>query len=137
MNRIAKSWVLAVGLSMATSQMAAADPVVLKFAPFASQGQAAYEQFYKPWSEKVTASSNGALTIDLRGGTSIVNNQNVYDRVMNDVVQIGFVLFNYVRASSRSPKSRRCRIWRTMPSRVPTRCGGSIKAARSMANSIR
>jgi TRAP-type transport system periplasmic protein len=96
MNRIAKSWVLAVGLSMATSQMAAADPVVLKFAPFASPGQAAYEQFYKPWSEKVTADSNGALTIDLRGGTSIVNNQNVYDRVMNDVVQIGFVLFNYV-----------------------------------------
>jgi TRAP-type transport system periplasmic protein len=69
---------------------------VLKFTPFASPGQAAYEQFYKPWSEKVTADSNGALTIDLRGGTSIVNNQNVYDRVMNDVVQIGFVLFNYV-----------------------------------------
>jgi len=136
-NHIAKSWVLAVGLSMAASQMAAADPVVLKFAPFASPGQAAYEQFYKPWSEKVTASSNGALTIDLRGGTSIVNNQNVYDRVMNDVVQIGFVLFNYIAGKFPLAESARCPIWPTIPSTVPTRCGGSIKAARSMANSIR
>jgi TRAP-type C4-dicarboxylate transport system substrate-binding protein len=96
MNRIAKSMLLSAALSLTTLQVAAADPVVLKFAPFASPGQAAYEQFYKPWAEKVTADSKGALTIDLRGGTSIVNNQNVYDRVMNDVVQIGFVLFNYV-----------------------------------------
>jgi TRAP-type C4-dicarboxylate transport system substrate-binding protein len=96
MDRIAKSLLVAACLSTASARVAAADPVVLKFAPFASPGQAAYEQFYKPWAEKVTADSQGALTIDLRGGTSIVNNQNVYDRVMNDVVQIGFVLFNYV-----------------------------------------
>ncbi|HXE27369.1 MAG TPA: TRAP transporter substrate-binding protein [Stellaceae bacterium] len=96
MTRIAKSLLIAAGLAVATLQAAAADPVVLKFAPFASPGQAAYEQFYKPWAEKVTADSHGALTVDLRGGTSIVNNQNVYDRVMNDVVQISFVLFNYV-----------------------------------------
>ena len=96
MTRIAKSLLIAAGLAVATLRAAAADPVVLKFAPFASPGQAAYEQFYKPWAEKVTADSHGALTVDLRGGTSIVNNQNVYDRVMNDVVQIGFVLFNYV-----------------------------------------
>jgi TRAP-type C4-dicarboxylate transport system substrate-binding protein len=96
MGRIATMLLMAAGFSAATLDAAAADPVVLKFAPFASPGQAAYEQFYKPWAEKVTADSHGALTIDLRGGTSIVSNQNVYDRVMNDVVQIGFVLFNYV-----------------------------------------
>jgi len=96
MNRFAKSLLIAAGLSVATLPMAVADPVALKFAPFASPGQAAYEEFYKPWAEKVTADSQGALTIDLRGGSAIVNNQNVYDRVMNDVVQIGFVLFNYV-----------------------------------------
>ena len=84
MNRFAKSLLVAAGLSVATLHMAAADPVVLKFAPFASPGQAAYEEFYKPWAEKVTADSQGTLTIDLRGGTSIVNNQNVYDRVMNE-----------------------------------------------------
>jgi TRAP-type transport system periplasmic protein len=96
MKHVAKSLLVVAGLSVATFRVAAADPVALKFAPFASPGQAAYEEFYKPWAERVTADSHGALTIDLRGGTSIVNNQNVYDRVMNDVVQIGFVLFNYV-----------------------------------------
>lgn len=96
MKRIAKSLLLAAAVSLAVVEAAAADPEVLKFAPFASPGQAAYDEFYKPWAEKVTADSHGALAIDLRGGTSIVNNQNVYDRVMNDVVQIGFALFNYV-----------------------------------------
>jgi TRAP-type C4-dicarboxylate transport system substrate-binding protein len=81
---------------VASLRAAAADPVVLRFAPLASPGQANYEQFYKPWAEKVTADSHDALTIELRGGSAIANNQNVYDRVMNDVVQIGFVLFNYV-----------------------------------------
>jgi TRAP-type transport system periplasmic protein len=95
-NRAVKALLVAASLCATPIHLAAADPVTLKFAPFASPGQAAYEEFYKPWAEKVTADAHGALTIDLRGGTAIVNNTNVYDRVMNDVVQIGFVLFNYV-----------------------------------------
>jgi TRAP-type C4-dicarboxylate transport system substrate-binding protein len=96
MKRIAKPLLIAACLSGVMVDAAAADPVVLRFAPLASAGQANYEQFYKPWAETVTADSQGALTIELRGGNAIANNQNVYDRVMNDVVQIGFVLFNYV-----------------------------------------
>ena len=96
MKRLARSLLIGAAAAAALSRGAAADPAVLRFAPFASPGQAAYDAFYKPWADKVTADSHGALTIDIRGGTAIVNNTNVYDRVMNDVVQIGFVLFNYV-----------------------------------------
>jgi len=81
---------------MVAAQSAAAEPTVLRFTPLAVQGSAPYEQFYKPWAEKVTADSHGALDIDLRGGMAIANIVNVYDRVMSNVVQIGFVLFNYV-----------------------------------------
>jgi TRAP-type transport system periplasmic protein len=63
-NRAVKALLVAASLCATPIHLAAADPVTLKFAPFASPGQAAYEEFY--------------------------------DRVMNDVVQIGFVLFNYV-----------------------------------------
>src|SRR5581483_6850684 len=83
-------------LCAATLRAAAADPVALRFAPLANPGQANYDTFYKPWADKVTADSHGALTIDLRSGLSIATNQNIYDRVRSDVVQIGFMLFNYV-----------------------------------------
>ena len=96
MSRFAKSLLVGACFFAAALDVAAADPVVLRFAPLASPGQANFETFYKPWAEKVTADANGALTIELRGGNAIANNQNVYDRVMTDVVQIGFVLFNYV-----------------------------------------
>ncbi|HEY1503510.1 MAG TPA: TRAP transporter substrate-binding protein [Stellaceae bacterium] len=96
MSGIARSLLVAAGLFVATVEVAAADPVVLRFAPLASPGQANYEEFYKPWADRVTGDSQGALTIELRGGNAIASNQNIYDRVMSDVVQMGFVLFNYV-----------------------------------------
>lgn len=86
---------VAAGL-LAAVQSASAAPTVLRFTPLAFPGTAPYTQFYKPWADKITADSHGALKIDLIGGTAIANIVNVYDRVMNNVVQIGFVLFNYV-----------------------------------------
>lgn len=80
----------------AAAQSAAAAPRVLNFAPLAFPGTAPYVQFYKPWADKVTADSHGALKVELRPGMVIANITNVYDRVMSNVVQIGFVLFNYV-----------------------------------------
>lgn len=91
-----KTLLIAAGLLAAAAQTAAADPTVLRFTPLAFSGTAAYDQFYKPWADKVTADSHGALKVDIREGTSIANIINVYDRVTTNVVQIGFVLFNYV-----------------------------------------
>lgn len=93
-----KSSLLAVCLLALAAHGAAADPTVLRFA----SGQAPplsptdVPNFYRIWADRVAADSKGALNIDLRQGPAIANVTNMYDRVMTDVVQIGFVLFNYV-----------------------------------------
>ena len=92
-----KTFLIAAALLAAAVQSASADPTVLRFAPGQNPGTFAYDDFYVPWSKKITDDSHGALSIDLRGGTAIANITNIYDRVMGDVVQIGFVLFNYVQ----------------------------------------
>ena len=93
-----KSSLIAACLLALAAQSAAADPAVLRFA----SGQAApvsatdVPNFYRLWADRVTADSKGALSIDLRQGFAIASVTNMYDRVTSDVVQIGFVLFNYV-----------------------------------------
>lgn len=93
-----KSTLLAAGLLMMIAQSAVADPAVLRFAtggppPFSTTD---VPNFYRQWAERVTNDSNGALKIDLREGFAIASSTNMYDRVTSDVIQIGFVLLNYV-----------------------------------------
>jgi TRAP-type transport system periplasmic protein len=92
-----KSLLIAAGLLAAAVQTAKADPTVLRFVPGQNPGTYAYDGFYIPWSKKITEDSHGALSVDLRAGTSVANITNMYDRVTSDVIQIGFVLFNYVQ----------------------------------------
>jgi TRAP-type C4-dicarboxylate transport system substrate-binding protein len=92
-----KTLLIAAGLLAAAVPTASADEQVLRFVPGQNAGTFAFDDVYKPWSAKVTADSHGALKIDLREGMAIANITNMYDRVMTDVVQIGFVLFNYVQ----------------------------------------
>jgi TRAP-type C4-dicarboxylate transport system substrate-binding protein len=47
-------------------------------------------KFFHPWAERMTAASKGSLKIDARDGFAIANYGNVFDRVMEDVVQIGW-----------------------------------------------
>lgn len=91
-----KAVLLAAGLLAAVIQNAYADPTVLRFAPGQNAGSFS-DDFYTSWAKKVSDASNGALKIDLREGMAIANVQNMYDRVMSDVIQIGFVLYNYVQ----------------------------------------
>jgi TRAP-type C4-dicarboxylate transport system substrate-binding protein len=92
-----RTFVIAAGLLAAAIHTTRADETVLRFVPGQNSGTFAFDDFYKPWSAKITADSHGALKIDLREGMAIANITNMYDRVMSDVVQIGFVLFNYVQ----------------------------------------
>lgn len=48
--------------------------------------------FLIPWAEKINAEANGAVTIELRHGPTMANHTNFYDRVIDDVVQIGWGL---------------------------------------------
>ena len=46
--------------------------------------------FFGPWAERMNAASNGTLHVEVRDGYSVANYGNVYERVMDDVVQIGW-----------------------------------------------
>ncbi|HLI20366.1 MAG TPA: TRAP transporter substrate-binding protein DctP [Stellaceae bacterium] len=93
-----KSMLIAAGLLVILARSAAADPVTLRFAPGqnAPVNQTDVANFYRLWADRVTNDSKGALKIDVREGFAIANSLNMYDRVTSDVIQIGFVLFNYV-----------------------------------------
>ena len=45
---------------------------------------------FRPWAERTAAASGGTLTFDVRDGFAVANFRNVLDRVMNDVVQVGW-----------------------------------------------
>jgi TRAP-type transport system periplasmic protein len=90
--------IVLAGFALALAHAAAAEETVLRFAPGTAPpvNKTDVGNFYQQWADKVTADSHGALKIDLRFGQAIANVTNMYDRVTGNVVQIGFVLFNYV-----------------------------------------
>jgi TRAP-type C4-dicarboxylate transport system substrate-binding protein len=45
-----------------------------------------------PWAERINKAGKGIISIDVRDGYTLANFENVYGRVVNDVVQIGFAL---------------------------------------------
>jgi TRAP-type C4-dicarboxylate transport system substrate-binding protein len=49
-------------------------------------------EFYKPLADRLNEAGKGVLKIDFRGDTSIASLNNVLDRVINDVAQIGWTL---------------------------------------------
>jgi TRAP-type C4-dicarboxylate transport system substrate-binding protein len=46
--------------------------------------------FLVPWAERINAAAKGAVEIDIRHGPMIANHTNFYDRVVDDVTQIGW-----------------------------------------------
>lgn len=53
-------------------------------------GNAFSDQFFGPWAERINEAAKGTIHVDPRDGFAIANFTNVYDRVMNDAVQIGW-----------------------------------------------
>src|SRR5262245_26479217 len=49
-------------------------------------------EVHEPWTNRVNAAAKGALVVEQRHGPVLANLRNVYDRVVNDVVQIGWGL---------------------------------------------
>lgn len=53
-------------------------------------GNAFSSSFFGPWAERINDAAKGTIHVDPRDGFAIANFTNVYDRVMNDAVQIGW-----------------------------------------------
>jgi TRAP-type C4-dicarboxylate transport system substrate-binding protein len=71
---------------------AAAEVVTFKW-PIENTRSGIYTNFYKPYADKLNEEGKGALAIEVVPGASLANISNMYDRVTNDVVQMGFTLF--------------------------------------------
>ena len=81
--------VAALALSIGV-QAASAQETRLLFTSLSPAGSP-NSQFFNSWAQRVNEQSSGALKIDVRDGTALANFGNSYDRVISDVVQIGWV----------------------------------------------
>jgi len=88
--------VSALVAAMFVAGAAAAEEVTLRFATISQPMQAITKEFWEPWAAKVNADGKGVVQIELRTGTTVANIFNIYPRVMNDVMHVGFVLHNYI-----------------------------------------
>lgn len=68
---------------------AKAEAVRLLF-PSLSPVDSSESQFFNTWAKRVNAASGGTLDVEIRDGTSLANFGNVYERVSDDVIQIGW-----------------------------------------------
>lgn len=88
-NRIATA-ALAAALLVLGGAAARADAVKLVFATVTPPGSVVNTQVILPWAKRVNDAGKGVVSIDVREGTTLANFGNVYDRVLSDVVQIGW-----------------------------------------------
>ena len=84
---------LAAGLAFGTIAPAfAADPVIIRMTTMSPGGSRNGTIWFKPWAEKINAEAKGAIDVEVVEGYSIANLNNLYDRLMADVVQIGWII---------------------------------------------
>lgn len=69
-----------------------AQEISLKFATLSQADGPLNARMLHPWAERVNAAGKGIVSIDVRDGFAIANYGNVYDRVLDDVVQIAFTV---------------------------------------------
>lgn len=81
---IAALSVAAVGL-----EPAAAQEVKLIFATVNPAGSVINDQSFVPWAARINAQGQGVVQVDIREGSTLANYGNVYNRVLDDVIQIG------------------------------------------------
>lgn len=49
--------------------------------------------FFNDWAKRVNARAKGTIKIEVKDGVALANYENVYQRVLDDVVQIGWATF--------------------------------------------
>jgi TRAP-type C4-dicarboxylate transport system substrate-binding protein len=59
-------------------------------------GQTNITQLFQPWADRVNAQAGGSITVEPRAGTILANFGNVFGRVQDDVVQIGWALHGVI-----------------------------------------
>ncbi len=68
------------------------EPVKLKFATLSPGDGPLNMRALHPWADRVNAQGKGVVELDVRDGYAIANYDNVYNRVLDDVIQIAFTV---------------------------------------------
>jgi TRAP-type C4-dicarboxylate transport system substrate-binding protein len=84
---------LAAGLVLGTVAPAFADdPVVIRMTTMSPGGSRNASLWFNPWAKKINDDAKGAIKVEVVEGYTIANLNNIYDRLMADVVQVGWVI---------------------------------------------
>src|ERR1700761_2282097 len=92
MKRAFRTAWLATAAMMAGLTSASADDLVLKFVTLDNPDAHHNVRIQHPWAERINQQANGLFRIQIFDGSSIANQLNVYNRVLDDVAQIGWGL---------------------------------------------
>jgi TRAP-type C4-dicarboxylate transport system substrate-binding protein len=87
-----KKILLGAGLAISAAAPAAGDPITLKLNSPAPPMSYVNREVLTPWVEAVTADSGGTLKIQTFYGGTLGSFANTYDRVVDQVVDVGFIL---------------------------------------------
>ena len=89
--------VLLGGLSLlAFGRTGQAEEINLLFNMIGAPGTAFMVHALEPWAARVNQQGAGLVHLDVREGMSLANFENIYDRVRDDAIQIGWGLQNAV-----------------------------------------
>jgi len=102
MKPIACAGVLALMAALPLA-VASAEPTMLKYGTGGPPDISINTKLITPWSQDVTAASDGTLDIKIFTGPSLVNLGNSYDRVLNGVAEMAFGILGPV--SSQFPRT--------------------------------
>lgn len=79
-----------VGLTLIASIQTAMSQETRLFFTSMSPAGSQMSNFFRPWIDRVNQQAAGDFKVELRDGLTLANFGNVYERVQNDVVQIGW-----------------------------------------------
>jgi TRAP-type C4-dicarboxylate transport system substrate-binding protein len=83
---------LAAGIAFGMVAPALAQENVLRMTTMSPGGSRNFSVWFQPWAEKINAAANGAIKVEVVEGYTLANLNNIYERLTNDVVQIGWVI---------------------------------------------
>ncbi len=87
-----RQMVLGVAAVALWAGAAAADEAKLIFADLAPPDSRVAQGIFHPWADRINAAGVGVVHLDTRDGFALANFDNVYSRVMDDVIQVGWAL---------------------------------------------
>ena len=68
------------------------DPVVIRMTTMSPGGSRNATIWFNPWAQKINADAKGSIQIEVVEGYTLANLNNIYERLTNDVVQVGWVI---------------------------------------------